>query len=105
MKGPSTSKNSQNCGRNCECNNLYSTPTSQHVNCLYHVIHMVILASTAPHMEFPLPGYNYVELRVAFKEDLHPFYPPTIAVLRPRLYGRCLATATHKDFCDSHIYV
>lgn len=33
-------------------------------------------------------GYNYVELRVAFKEDLHPFYPPTIAVLRPRLYGR-----------------
>ena len=66
---------------------------------------MVILASTAPHMEFPLPGYNYVELRVAFKEDLHPFYPPTIAVLRPQLYGRCLATATHKDFCDSHIYI
>ena len=67
---------------------------------------MVILASTAPHMEFPLPGYKYVELRVAFKEDLHPFYPPTIAVLRPQLYGRCLATATHKDFVTLiYIYI
>lgn len=36
-------------------------------------------------------GYDYVELRVTFKEDLHPFYPPTIALVRPRLHGRCLA--------------
>ena len=36
----------------------------------------------------PWPGYNYVELRVTFKEDLHPFYPPTIAVVRPQLHGR-----------------
>eukprot|EP00434_Breviolum_minutum_P046390 symbB.v1.2.041921.t1/scaffold8866.1/size4814/1 len=38
-----------------------------------------------------LQGYDYVELRVTFKEDLHPFYPPTIALVRPRLHGRCLA--------------
>ena len=35
-----------------------------------------------------LQGYDYVELRVTFKEDLHPFYPPTIALVRPRLHGR-----------------
>lgn len=40
---------------------------------------------------FAFEGYDYVELRVAFKEDLHPFYPPSIAVVRPRLHGRDLA--------------
>ncbi|CAJ1379970.1 unnamed protein product [Effrenium voratum] len=32
-------------------------------------------------------GYDYVELRVVFKEDLHPFYPPSITLVRPRLCG------------------
>ena len=41
-------------------------------------------------------GYDYVELRVTFKEDLHPFYPPTIALVRPRLHGRCLAKRVGK---------
>lgn len=29
-----------------------------------------------------------MELRVFFKEDLHPFYPPSFALIRPRLQGR-----------------
>ncbi|CAK9018060.1 unnamed protein product [Durusdinium trenchii] len=33
-------------------------------------------------------GYDFVELRVFFKEDLHPFYPPSFALIRPRLQGR-----------------
>lgn len=33
-------------------------------------------------------GYDYIELHLAFKEDLHPFYPPTASVVRPRLHGR-----------------
>ena len=32
-------------------------------------------------------GYDYVELQVIFKEDLHPFYPPSFSVVRPRLQG------------------
>lgn len=32
-------------------------------------------------------GYDYIELRLTFKEDLHPFYPPSVAVVRPRLHG------------------
>lgn len=32
-------------------------------------------------------GYDYIELRLTFKEDLHPFYPPSVAVVRPRLDG------------------
>ncbi|CAE7665198.1 unnamed protein product [Symbiodinium pilosum] len=33
-------------------------------------------------------GYDYVELRVNFREDLHPFYPPSVSIVRPRLLGR-----------------
>ena len=29
-------------------------------------------------------GYGYVELRLHFKEDLHPFYPPKVEVRRER---------------------
>ncbi|EGC35514.1 hypothetical protein DICPUDRAFT_94526 [Dictyostelium purpureum] len=30
-------------------------------------------------------GYDYIELQVLFTEDLYPFYPPTIKLIRPRL--------------------
>lgn len=33
-------------------------------------------------------GYDYIELRLSFKEDLHPFYPPSVSVVRPRLQGK-----------------
>eukprot|EP00439_Symbiodinium_sp_Y106_P079920 s861_g18.t1 len=33
-------------------------------------------------------GYDYVELRISFREDLHPFYPPSVSIVRPRLLGR-----------------
>jgi len=33
-------------------------------------------------------GYDYIELLLAFKEDLHPFYPPTASIVRPRLHGQ-----------------
>eukprot|EP00928_Gymnodinium_smaydae_P011307 TRINITY_DN14189_c2_g4_i2.p1 TRINITY_DN14189_c2_g4~~TRINITY_DN14189_c2_g4_i2.p1 ORF type:complete len:1011 (+),score=171.29 TRINITY_DN14189_c2_g4_i2:45-3035(+) len=32
-------------------------------------------------------GYDYIELHLTFKEDLHPFYPPTASIMRPRLHG------------------
>lgn len=32
-------------------------------------------------------GYDYVQVRVSLKEDLHPFYPPKMVVVRPRLEG------------------
>lgn len=32
-------------------------------------------------------GYDHIELRLSFKEDLHPFYPPTASIVRPRLHG------------------
>eukprot|EP01133_Synstelium_polycarpum_P003595 gene3595-4118_t len=31
--------------------------------------------------------YDYVELQVLFTEDLYPFYPPTLKIIRPRLQG------------------
>eukprot|EP00930_Biecheleria_cincta_P083732 TRINITY_DN73243_c0_g1_i1.p1 TRINITY_DN73243_c0_g1~~TRINITY_DN73243_c0_g1_i1.p1 ORF type:complete len:928 (-),score=204.20 TRINITY_DN73243_c0_g1_i1:467-3199(-) len=33
-------------------------------------------------------GYDYIQLHIAFKEDLHPFYPPTVTIVRPRLIGK-----------------
>ncbi|CAE7271655.1 unnamed protein product [Symbiodinium microadriaticum] len=33
-------------------------------------------------------GYDYVELRINFREDLYPFYPPSVSIVRPRLLGR-----------------
>ena len=32
-------------------------------------------------------GYDYVQLRISFKPDLYPFYPPRVRVVRPRLAG------------------
>ena len=34
-------------------------------------------------------GYDTVRLRLQFKEDLYPFYPPRLTVVRPRLRGCC----------------
>ncbi|KAN0018279.1 hypothetical protein ACTFIU_010893 [Dictyostelium citrinum] len=41
--------------------------------------------------------YDYVELQVLFTEDLYPFYPPTIKIIRPRLQGFLLGRITHLD--------
>jgi ubiquitin-protein ligase len=30
-------------------------------------------------------GYGYVQLRLHFKADLYPFYPPRISLIRPKL--------------------
>jgi baculoviral IAP repeat-containing protein 6 len=33
-------------------------------------------------------GYDYIEIRLSFKEDLHPFYPPAVSIVRPRLCSK-----------------
>jgi len=35
-------------------------------------------------------GYDYVELRFSFAKGLHPFYPPSVQVIRPRLAGSAM---------------
>jgi baculoviral IAP repeat-containing protein 6 len=32
-------------------------------------------------------GYDYVELSFSFARGIHPFYPPTVQIIRPRLAG------------------
>lgn len=32
-------------------------------------------------------GYSYVEFRLSFAMDLFPFYPPMVAIVRPRFHG------------------
>ena len=44
-------------------------------------------------------GYDYIQVRVELKEDLHPFYPPKITIVRPRLEGIvALASCQHPKF-------
>jgi len=44
-------------------------------------------------------GYDYVQVRVELKEDLHPYYPPKMTIIRPRLEGIvALATCLHPKF-------
>ncbi|KAA0168690.1 hypothetical protein FNF28_02429 [Cafeteria roenbergensis] len=35
-------------------------------------------------------GYDYVELQFSFAKGLHPFYPPSVQVVRPRLAGAAM---------------
>ena len=44
-------------------------------------------------------GYEFVQVRVELKEDLHPFYPPKMTIVRPRLEGIvALASCLHPKF-------
>eukprot|EP01130_Rhizamoeba_saxonica_P019273 TRINITY_DN991_c0_g1_i2.p1 TRINITY_DN991_c0_g1~~TRINITY_DN991_c0_g1_i2.p1 ORF type:complete len:660 (-),score=151.06 TRINITY_DN991_c0_g1_i2:251-2230(-) len=42
-------------------------------------------------------GYDYVELRVEFKMDLYPFYPPLVTVIRPRFQGFMMGRITSME--------
>ncbi|EGG21771.1 Ubiquitin-conjugating BIR-domain enzyme [Cavenderia fasciculata] len=41
--------------------------------------------------------YDYVELQVLFTEDLYPFYPPTLKIIRPRLQGFMIGKIAHLE--------
>eukprot|EP01132_Coremiostelium_polycephalum_P001414 gene1414-1783_t len=42
-------------------------------------------------------GYDYVEFQVLFTEDLYPFYPPTVKIIRPRLQGFLIGKVSHME--------
>ncbi|KYQ92653.1 Baculoviral IAP repeat-containing protein [Tieghemostelium lacteum] len=42
-------------------------------------------------------NYDYIEIQALFTEDLYPFYPPTIKVIRPRLQGFFLGRISHLE--------
>eukprot|EP01129_Flabellula_baltica_P007205 TRINITY_DN2777_c0_g1_i2.p1 TRINITY_DN2777_c0_g1~~TRINITY_DN2777_c0_g1_i2.p1 ORF type:complete len:667 (+),score=161.68 TRINITY_DN2777_c0_g1_i2:599-2599(+) len=44
-----------------------------------------------------LYGYDYVEFDVSFKEDLYPFYPPLVQIIRPRFQGFIIGRITGMD--------
>ncbi|KNC54624.1 uncharacterized protein AMSG_01478 [Thecamonas trahens ATCC 50062] len=41
--------------------------------------------------------YDYAELRVSFVMDLHPFYPPTVSLVRPRFQAFMMSKVTCMD--------
>ncbi|GAM29055.1 hypothetical protein SAMD00019534_122310 [Acytostelium subglobosum LB1] len=41
--------------------------------------------------------YDYVEIQVLFTEDLYPFYPPTLKIIRPRLQGFLIGKISHLE--------